>query len=231
MKSIVKKIFLILVILIILFSLNTKVFAMSEIISDAQGFLQKADQSKANIEVSGLQDLSGYIYNILLSIGVVVSVIVATMLGVQFMLGGAEGQAKVKEMLIPFVVGCVIVFGGFGFWKLAITFGEKLEGSSSSVAPGGGGSSSGNEGNSGGDNHYDFSERACKSCGQVMVPRYDEYKHMYVWPKCGKSPDVSTNNNYDFSERACRACGQAVEPRYDEYKHTYVCPKCGNTMQ
>lgn len=231
MKSIVKKIFLILVILIILFSLNTKVFAMSEIISDAQGFLQKADQSKANIEVSGLQDLSGYIYNILLSIGVVVSVIVATMLGVQFMLGGAEGQAKVKEMLIPFVVGCVIVFGGFGFWKLAITFGEKLEGSSSSVAPGGGGSSSGNEGNSGGDNHYDFSERACKSCGQVMVPRYDEYKHMYVCPKCGKSPDVSTNNNYDFSERACRACGQAVEPRYDEYKHTYVCPKCGNTMQ
>lgn len=180
MKSIVKKIFLILVILIILFSLNTKVFAMSEIISDAQGFLQKADQSKANIEVSGLQDLSGYIYNILLSIGVVVSVIVATMLGVQFMLGGAEGQAKVKEMLIPFVVGCVIVFGGFGFWKLAITFGEKLEGSSSSVAPGGGGSSSGNEGNSGGDNHYDFSERACKSCGQVMVPRYDEYKHMYA---------------------------------------------------
>lgn len=96
------------------------------------------------------------------------------------MLGGAEGQAKVKEMLIPFVVGCVIVFGGFGFWKLAITFGEKLEGSSSSVAPGGGGSSSGNEGNSGGDNHYDFSERACKSCGQVMVPRYDEYKHMYA---------------------------------------------------
>ncbi len=231
MKSIVKKLFLILVILIILFSLNTKVFAMSEIISDAQGFLQKADQSKANIEVSGLQDLSGYIYNILLSIGVVVSVIVATMLGVQFMLGGAEGQAKVKEMLIPFVVGCVIVFGGFGFWKLAITFGEKLEGSSSSVAPGGGGSSSGNEGSSGGDNHYDFSERACKSCGQVIVPRYDEYKHTYVCPKCGKSPDVSTNNNYDFSERACRACGQAVEPRYDEYKHTYVCPKCGNTMQ
>ena len=182
MKSIVKKLFLILVILIILFSLNTKVFAMSEIISDAQGFLQKADQSKANIEVSGLQDLSGYIYNILLSIGVVVSVIVATMLGVQFMLGGAEGQAKVKEMLIPFVVGCVIVFGGFGFWKLAITFGEKLEGSSSSVAPGGGGSSSGNEGSSGGDNHYDFSERACKSCGQVIVPRYDEYKHTYVCP-------------------------------------------------
>ena len=49
------------------------------------------------------------------------------------MVGGAEGQAKVKEMLVPFIVGCVIVFGGFGFWKIAVTIGNKLE--TSSVSP------------------------------------------------------------------------------------------------
>ncbi len=46
------------------------------------------------------------------------------------MVGGAEGQAKVKEMLVPFIVGCIIVFGGFGLWKIAITVGNSLESTS-----------------------------------------------------------------------------------------------------
>lgn len=167
MKSIIKKLFIIVVILMILFSINTKVFALSEIISDGQSFLQKADQSKANIEISGLQDLSGYIYNILLAAGVVIAVIVATALGIQFMLGGAEGQAKVKEMLIPFVVGCVIVFGGFGFWKIALTVGNKIDNAGSEPP------------------QYDFSQRACGSCGESVEPKFDIDKHTYVCPKCG----------------------------------------------
>lgn len=166
MKNIVKKLFLIVIVLIILFSINTKVFALSEIISDGQSFLQKADQTKADIDVTGLQDLSGYLYNILLAAGVVIAVIVATVLGVQFMLGGAEGQAKVKEMLIPFVVGCVIVFGGFGFWKIAMTVGNKIDNASS--------------------NQYDFTKRACGSCGQNVEPKFDIDKHTYVCPKCGE---------------------------------------------
>lgn len=169
MKSIIKKLFVIVVILMVLFSINTKVFALSEIISDGQSFLQKADQSKANIDVGGLQELSGYVYNILLAAGVVIAVIVATALGIQFMLGGAEGQAKVKEMIIPFVVGCVIVFGGFGFWKIALTVGDKIDNASS------------------GTNQYDFSKRDCESCGENVEPKFDIDKHTYVCPKCGQS--------------------------------------------
>lgn len=129
MKSSIKKITLILVAFIILFSINTKVFAWTAIIEDGQSFIGQADGSVNTItSESELQSLSGYLYNVLLAAGVVIAVIVATILGVQFMLGGAEGQAKVKEMLIPFVVGCIIVFGGFGIWKIAITVGQKLEG-------------------------------------------------------------------------------------------------------
>ena len=127
MKSVFKKIILMLVILILLFSINTKVFSWSEIIKDGQNFLSQADDSKVNIDTDGLKIVSGYLYNILLAAGVVIAVIVATVLGVQFMMGGAEGQAKVKEMILPFIVGCIIVFGGFGFWKIAITVGQKLE--------------------------------------------------------------------------------------------------------
>lgn len=128
MKSIIKKLIFILGILIILFSLNAKVFAWSGVIKDGDSFIQAGENyDKLTIEKGQLQDLSGYIYNILLAAGVIIAVIVATILGIQFMIGGAEGQAKVKEMLVPFIVGCIIVFGGFGFWKIAVSIGSRID--------------------------------------------------------------------------------------------------------
>ncbi len=166
MKNVFKKIILILLVLITLFSINSKVFAWSEIIDDGKSFIDKADKSKTPISEQGLKDVSGFLYNVLLAAGVVIAVIVATVLGVQFMMGGAEGQAKVKEMLLPFVVGCIIVFGGFGFWKIAITIGEKFETVES--------------------NQYDFSESTCSNCGQKVTPTFDIDKHTYVCPRCGR---------------------------------------------
>lgn len=127
MSTMLKRIILILIVLMLLFSINSKVFAWSDIKEKSEDFLSQADSSLTNIDSSQLQGISGYLYNILLAAGVVIAVIVATVLGVQFMLGGAEGQAKVKEMLIPYVVGCIIVFGGFGIWKIAVTVGQKFE--------------------------------------------------------------------------------------------------------
>lgn len=133
MKNILKRIILILIVLMLLFSINSKILAWSEVVSDGKDFISQADSSEANFNAAALQEVSGYLYNILLAAGVVIAVIVATVLGMQFMLGGAEGQAKVKEMMIPFIVGCIIVFGGFGFWKIAITVGQKIEGTAGTV--------------------------------------------------------------------------------------------------
>lgn len=167
MKNIVKKALFIILILIILFSINTKVFAWSSVIKDGDSFIQAGERHDGQeINPESLKTLSSYLYNILLSAGIVVAVVVATVLGIQFMLGGAEGQAKVKEMLVPFIVGCVVVFGGFGFWKIAITVGEKLEDSTKT--------------------QYDFSEKTCKSCGEKVNPKFDVDKHTYVCTKCGQ---------------------------------------------
>ena len=128
MNNKMKKIIWSLLILIILFCINTKVYAWSQIMSDAKGFVKAGEQSgQAEISAEELAETSGFLYNILLSAGVVIAVIVATILGIQFMIGGAEGQAKVKEMLVPFIAGCIIVVGGFGFWKLALTIGKNME--------------------------------------------------------------------------------------------------------
>ena len=130
MKRILKKFTFILMLILILFSINTKVQAWSPIIDMGDDFISTGEsegKKYVDIEEESLQDVSGYLYNILLSAGVVVAVVVATVLGIQFMIGGAEGQAKVKEMLVPFIVGCVIVFGGFGIWKIALEVGNKLD--------------------------------------------------------------------------------------------------------
>lgn len=134
MKKTVKKLILILLIFILAMSISNKVSAWSSIIEAGQDFIkagESGDKDTTGIDKEGvgekLESLSGYLYNLLLSAGVIVAVVVATILGIQFMMGGAEGQAKVKEMLVPFVVGCVVVFGGFGIWKIAMVIGYKIE--------------------------------------------------------------------------------------------------------
>ena len=59
-------------------------------------------------------------YSILFSIGVVATVVVGGALGIKFMVASAEDKAKVKESMIPYVVGCVVIYGAFGIWKICI---------------------------------------------------------------------------------------------------------------
>ena len=132
MNKVMKIVLFIIIIFTIIFSFTNKTYALSSIIEQGQDFLDtgknsgKAGNGNAGFE-QDLEGLSGYLYNIALAAGIIIAVIVATILGVQFMIGGAEGQAKVKERLIPFIAGCVVVFGGFGFWKLAIELGKRID--------------------------------------------------------------------------------------------------------
>ena len=58
------------------------------------------------------------IYNILLYIGIAASVIVGAILGIKIMIASADEKAKVKEALVPYIIGCFVIFGAFGIWKL-----------------------------------------------------------------------------------------------------------------
>lgn len=66
------------------------------------------------------------IYNVLFALGVALSVLVGAILGIKFMMGSIEEQAKIKEALIPYVFGCIVVFGAFGIWKLVMTLGGNI---------------------------------------------------------------------------------------------------------
>lgn len=54
------------------------------------------------------------------ALGIALSVIVGSLIGIKFMFGGIEEKVKMKEVIIPYIIGCVIVFGAFGIWKLVI---------------------------------------------------------------------------------------------------------------
>ena len=93
-----------------------------EIKESADSFVEngKDKASETGVNQDDVDDAIGKIYNILLALGVALSVIVGAALGIKFMMGSIEEQAKVKEMLMPYATGCIVTFGAFGIWKLVI---------------------------------------------------------------------------------------------------------------
>ena len=117
-----RKIFFILIIFILMICSTHIVQAttISNIIQGADGFIANGSSSDM-IAGDKIKNLSDIIYNVLLILGTVIAVIVGSVLGIQFITGSVEQKAKVKDSLIPFVIGCVVIFGAFGIWKLVIT--------------------------------------------------------------------------------------------------------------
>ena len=75
--------------------------------------------------------------------------IVGTIIGIQFMVASAEDKAKVKEALVPYIIGCAVIFGAFTIWSIVVNIGQDITQTSSggsltpsgeSSTPSGGGS-------------------------------------------------------------------------------------------
>lgn len=114
-----KKIIIVFSVFVLLLStLTTSAFAIDDIISQGKDFIADGEAQDNPIEDNELKPVSDTIYNILLTIAIVLAVIMAGVLGIGFMVGSIDEQAKIKESLIPYVVGCIIVFGGFGIWRV-----------------------------------------------------------------------------------------------------------------
>lgn len=92
---------------------------VDEVMEGANGFLKAGKDAEVNGE--NLSSASDFIYNLLLAIAIIIAVVIGMVLGIQFMMAGIEEKAKIKETLIPYVAGCIVVFGAFGIWKLGIT--------------------------------------------------------------------------------------------------------------
>lgn len=122
-----KKIVIILLSLFIIFLVTNQVSAISIADTSIGGAIQGAEdfikdgEGSEKIKPDSMKGLVDQIYNILLGIGIVITIIIGLVLGIQFMIGSIEVKSKVKESLIPYVVGCVVIYGAFGIWKIVVS--------------------------------------------------------------------------------------------------------------
>ena len=100
-----------------------------DIISASDDFIKdgkdgvKEDQV---VDETKLKETTDKLYNILFALGVVLAVVLGGILGIKIMWGSIEQQVKAKEMLMPYVAGCCVIFGAFGIWKLCLIIFSQL---------------------------------------------------------------------------------------------------------
>lgn len=98
---------------------NTYAKSLGDIINGGDFFTDSASDSQIFNEEGQKKGVS-QLYFIALGVGIAAAAVIGIVLGIQFITTGVEGQAKVKEKFLPYVIGCIVIFGGFGIWKLVV---------------------------------------------------------------------------------------------------------------
>ena len=125
MEKIMLKIGLMILLMLVIFTtIPNRTYAMSNVISSGDNFLNAGAGGNV-IDEKALKDTSNYIYNILFTIAIVLAVAIGMIIGIQFMMGSAAEQAKIKETLIPYVIGVFVIFASFTIWKVVVNIGNK----------------------------------------------------------------------------------------------------------
>lgn len=123
-KKLIFKILVIIFTVLSIFTIYThsvQASSLSDAIGGADDFIQSGvDDDSPVISEDNLQGMSNMLYNTLLVIATIIAVIVGLAIAIQFMTGSVGERAKIKETLIPYIAGCIVIFGAFGIWKLVV---------------------------------------------------------------------------------------------------------------
>lgn len=118
------KIFIIILLMISLLLINHQIVyasAIADSIKGADDFIQDGvNDTNPTIDENNLVEMSDMLYNAFLIIGIIIVVIIGLVIGIKFMTGSASEKADVKKTLIPYIAGCVVIFGAFTIWKLVV---------------------------------------------------------------------------------------------------------------
>lgn len=240
MKISKKLTILIIVILMIIMS-STTVFA--GITPDQL----KGDDDGTLIELDFLDDIADGIR----FIGTFIAVGALMIIGIKYITGSIEEKANYKKSMMPYVIGCVILFGAsaiapeikelVGTEADSTTIGNQVLGILRAVGS-------------------MFAIGVLMILGiKYMLGSVEErasYKKSMLPYVIGMillfaSVNIASaindmvqdtmpvenvikdddDNQYDFTKRKCSRCGSEVEPTFDISSHKYVCPNCGKPMQ
>lgn len=80
------------------------------------------DTSKVQDGVNSINDVGNSIVGVLQVVGIVLSVIVLIILGIQYMMGSAEEKAEYKKTMMPYIVGAALIFAASAFAQVIYDF-------------------------------------------------------------------------------------------------------------
>ena len=131
-KCFVLKILIMLIVLQSIFFTNTVKAASfwEDVIGLGDIFLKEGEEESirnSNVSDADTAEMMSILYNSLLTLGVIITVAIGGVLGVKFMTSSAEDKAKVKESMIPYVIGSAVIFGAFTIWKIAINVFSQIQ--------------------------------------------------------------------------------------------------------
>lgn len=126
-KILLKVIMIVFVLLFTVYPHYTKAITLSDIITGGDTFLKKDNKNEKDVfDEKNEREAVDQLYYILIGIAILVAIVTGMVLGIQFITSGAAGQAKVKEKLIPYILGLFVAFGAFGIWRIALNLGRTL---------------------------------------------------------------------------------------------------------
>lgn len=130
MKKMLFKVFLItLLILCNLSVYSTTCMAdgsLDDVMNNGNSFLNAGSESSTMIDQNDLKSLSNFISGVLLTIAIGVTVITGAIMGLNFITQSIEEKAKVKESMVPWVIGIIVSFGAFTIWEVAVNLFQSL---------------------------------------------------------------------------------------------------------
>ena len=101
---------------------------LDDMITDAEAFEKEkgavsggTGSQAFQLNQGKLQTFSSNLYTVLLVAATAISVLIGIIIGVKYMIGSVEEKAEYKKLLVPYLAGCVAVYGALGIWKLFVT--------------------------------------------------------------------------------------------------------------
>ena len=89
-------------------------------IIDAANDWTKTEGGQMDIDQKKVDSTVNSVYRILLTIGIIVSLIWGAVLGVKFLFGSMEDRVDIKKHLLPYVIWVCVIFGSFIIWQVVV---------------------------------------------------------------------------------------------------------------
>lgn len=100
--------------------------SLDDVMNNGNSFLNAGSESSTMIDQNDLKSLSNFISGVLLTIAIGVTVITGAIMGLNFITQSIEEKAKVKESMVPWVIGIIVSFGAFTIWEVAVNLLQSL---------------------------------------------------------------------------------------------------------